>query len=172
MNLERSVRLVDPTLSFVDRRLAKLAALWLERATDGVPERAAFGPEVLHGLGLLPYVILVDVVPSVDGGVGGGGERFRYRLIGTEITAAVGRDVTGRYLDELYPPAIYEKRAEPLRWVLRERRPLRATDRLDMPGKEHLCYEALCAPVVNGGSVITVIMIAVVRFRPDPPGDA
>lgn len=47
-----------------------------------------------------------------------------------------------------------------------------ATDRLDMPGKEHLCYEALCAPLVNGGPVTTVIMIAVVRFRPDPPGDA
>src|SRR5262245_23618100 len=143
MVADHSGRIVDPGLAFVDPRLAKLAALWREHAQgERIPERGAFGPDALHALGVLPNVMLVEVVD--------GGARFRYRLVGTEITTTVGRDATGKFFDELYTPRTLKNRTESLRWVLRERRPLRTTDRLDVKGKEHIGYEALVAPLGNG----------------------
>ncbi len=43
---------------------------------------------------LLPHVQLIEVAE--------GGARFRYRLVGTELVAAFGKEYTGKYLDELY----------------------------------------------------------------------
>jgi hypothetical protein len=48
--------------------------------------------EPLHLRELLPWLWLVDVQREPP--------RFRYRLIGTELTRAMGRDLTGRWLDE------------------------------------------------------------------------
>jgi hypothetical protein len=158
MGADHSGRIVDPSLSFVDPRLAKLAALWTARAAGGhIPDRSAFGPETLHALGLLPNVMLVDVVD--------GGARFRYRLIGTEITTTVERDATGKFFDELYKPRTLKNRTESMRWVLRERRPLRTADHLDLQGKEYIGYEALVAPLANGDEIV-LILIAVVRAMP------
>jgi hypothetical protein len=156
MGVEHSGRIVDPTLAFVDPRLARLAALWLEQAQEGrIPARGAFGPEALHALGVLPNVMLVEVID--------GGARFRYRLVGTEITTATARDATGKFFDELYAPRTLKNRTAALRWVLRERRPLRTTDHLDVQGREHIGYEALVAPLGDGGSDIALLMIVMIR---------
>ena len=45
---------------------------------------------------LLPNVQMIDVI--------GNGARYRYRLIGTELVAAFGREYTGKFVDELLPP--------------------------------------------------------------------
>jgi hypothetical protein len=51
---------------------------------------------------LLPRVWMLDVVrPAL---------RFRYRLVGTSKVLTLGREVTGRWLDEVHP----EYRADPL----------------------------------------------------------
>jgi hypothetical protein len=44
---------------------------------------------------ILPNLQLIEVI---DRGV-----RFRYRLIGTALAEAYGRDFSGRYPDELFP---------------------------------------------------------------------
>jgi hypothetical protein len=164
MGADHSGRIVDPGLAFDDPRLARLAALWLERAgAGGIPERSALGPEVLHPLGLLPNVMLVDVID--------GGARFRYRLVGTEITAIAGRDATGKFFEEIYEPPALKHRTETLHWVMRERRPLRTADRLDAPGKEFIGYEALSAPLGNADGDIALIMVVMVRATP-PARDA
>lgn len=158
MDTDHRARIVDPTLAFVDPRLARLAALWREHAEgERIPERGAFGPETLHALGVLPHVMLVEVVD--------GGARFRYRLIGTAITTTVERDATGKFFDELYTPRTMKKATDSLQWVLRERQPLRTTDQFDVRGKEHIGYEALVAPLGNGGDEIALILIVMIRAK-------
>src|SRR5215470_15931847 len=141
---EEPSRIIDPTLAFVDPRLTRLVAYWQEQAKSGrVPDRAAFGPDVLHRLGLIANVVLHDVVD--------GGARFRVRLVASGLAATTGRDNTGRFLDEVYAPEVYESLAESMRWVLRERRPLRSHGTLALVGKEFIPYEAGIAPLANGG---------------------
>src|SRR5262249_4977641 len=132
-------------------------------AQDGrIPERSAFGPETLHPLGLLPNVMLVEVID--------GGARFRYRLVGTEITSTVGRDATGKFFDELYTPRTLKDRTAALRWVLRERRPLRTADHLDVRGKEYIGYEAFTAPLSGGSDDMVLVMVVMVRAAPETRG--
>jgi hypothetical protein len=149
-------RIVDPALSFVDARLATLVLYWREHAeSGGIPDRAAFGPDALHRLGLIANVVLFDVID--------GGARFRVRLVASGLTAMSGRDNTGRFLDELYPAETYEPIAESMRWALRERRPLRTRGTFALVGKEFIAYEAFTAPLTNGGADATMIITAVVR---------
>ena len=62
-------------------------------AAGTLPGRQHFDPLEIHPL--LPNIWLVDVVrPQL---------RFRYRLVGTRIAEAVGRDTTGMWLDEVHP---------------------------------------------------------------------
>ena len=44
---------------------------------------------------ILPNLQLVDVID--------GGARFRFRLVGTAVADAYGRDFTGEYPDEMFP---------------------------------------------------------------------
>jgi hypothetical protein len=57
-----------------------------------LPGRAALDPLAIAPL--LPNVMLIDVV--------GQPPRFRYRLIGTRMVDALGRDLTGQWLDEAH----------------------------------------------------------------------
>ncbi len=60
---------------------------------DGrLPGRPAFEPLVVPAL--LPHLVLIDVVDRPP--------RFRYRLIGTRMVDALGRELTGRWLDEAH----------------------------------------------------------------------
>lgn len=154
-------RVFDPELAFRDERLQRLAAHWREAARgapSGLPDRAAFGLETLHALGAAARAMLIDVVD--------GGARFRFRLIGTALTAIAGRDVTGRYFDEVYPPDVYEKFKHSLDWVVRERRPVRALDTFEFHNKEYIGYEAIVAPLAQGGSDVAIILIVAIDFEP------
>jgi hypothetical protein len=153
---EEARRAVDPTLAFVDARLRTLLAYWQERAKDGrVPDRTDFGPETLHRLGLVANVALHDVVD--------GGARFRVRLVASGLTAITGQDNTGRFFDEIYPPEVSGPIIETMRWTLHERRPMRSWGTLALVGKEFIAYEALTAPLTNGGPDIAMIITVVVR---------
>lgn len=56
-----------------------------------MPARRDFDPSEVPTL--LPHVQLVDLV---DG-------RYRYRLVGTELVRAFGRDYTGQFPDDMFP---------------------------------------------------------------------
>ena len=101
-----SQRMVLSSLpSSCDRRLLQLHDYWLSRAPgEGMlPGRQHFDP--LHIPALLPWVWMMDVQRSPL--------RFRYRLVGTEHVRVSGRDVTGRWMDEVHADAtkveIYEQ---------------------------------------------------------------
>lgn len=74
-------------------QIRDLYRYWVSiRPALGLPGRQHFDPvDIPH---LLPNLWLVDVV--------GRPMRFRFRLVGTRITAFSGRDSTGKWLDEVY----------------------------------------------------------------------
>jgi hypothetical protein len=72
-------------------RFRRLYDYWHEkRGTRAMPSRADITPLELKGV--LGWVLLLDVERTPL--------RFRFRLVGSEITTIRGMDLTGRYLDE------------------------------------------------------------------------
>ncbi|HWA50742.1 MAG TPA: PAS domain-containing protein [Dongiaceae bacterium] len=72
--------------------LKLLLDYWRRKKGDRVaPARADIDPAEIKPL--LPYVGMVDVQRAPL--------RFRYRLVGTEISQGYGFDLTGRHLDEM-----------------------------------------------------------------------
>jgi hypothetical protein len=73
-----------------------LSGLWRywqrKRAGRPLPSRADIDPMEIPAV--LPYVLLVE--RSDEG-------RFRYRLAGTAVVDAYGMELTGRYVDEVFP---------------------------------------------------------------------
>jgi hypothetical protein len=70
------------------KRVRRIFDYWRSKATGGqIPRRAAIDPTELADV--LSCLIIVEVV----------GDRFRYRLVGTEVAANAGSDFTGTFLD-------------------------------------------------------------------------
>jgi len=80
-----------------DRRLQQLYDYWrlLAPGEGLLPGRQHFDP--LHIPALLPWVWMIDVYRAPL--------RFKFRLVGTEHTRLSGRDVTGRWMDEVHRDA-------------------------------------------------------------------
>jgi len=74
-------------------KIRQLHDYWqrIRPASGKLPGRQNFDPLQIYAL--LPYIWLIDVIrPQM---------RFRYRLVGTRITEAVG-EPTGQWLDEVH----------------------------------------------------------------------
>lgn len=74
-----------------DPVLVGALAYWRAKRGDrAMPSRRDIDPVELRSL--LPHLQLIEIVA----------DRFRYRLIGTALVEAMGRDYTGRYPDDLF----------------------------------------------------------------------
>jgi hypothetical protein len=74
---------------------------WLSISPPGgLPGRQHLSP--LDIVSLLPRIWMLDVVRTPL--------RFRYRLIGTGETAAMGRELTGQWIDEAHPEFLTNRR--------------------------------------------------------------
>jgi hypothetical protein len=70
-------------------RVRRVFDYWCSKASQGqIPQRAAIDPTELADV--LSCLMIVEVI----------GDRFRYRLVGTEVAANAGGDFTGSFLDE------------------------------------------------------------------------
>lgn len=70
----------------------QLESYWRRKAEDRpMPSRSDIDPVEI--VPLLPYVVLTSIEREPF--------RVRYRLVGTQVVAQAGRDVTGCYLDQL-----------------------------------------------------------------------
>lgn len=101
-----------------------LAAYWRSKRGDRIaPSRKDIDPLEIPRL-LLPHVFMFDVI--------GGGDDFRYRLIGTEIVDGAGRDATGALISQLYrdSPDSLAAVIQILRRVMVEKRPLFVSGRM------------------------------------------
>lgn len=132
-----------------DGRLTRLLAYWSAKRGDRpAPGRGDLDP--LDIPDLLPIISLIDVLRDPL--------RFRYRLVGTAVVEAFGRDGTGRFVDDsLYgadAPAVFAS----FERIATEARPFRRRSRLHYTGSGWLVLEAIELPLVDEAGAVTMIL--------------
>jgi hypothetical protein len=144
-----------------NERIRKLHGWWQEacRGAGRLPSRKDFDPGALAAL--LPSVWMLDVAPPEP--------RFRYRLVGTQIVYALGRDPTGEWLDE--SPSRGERwfeAAARYRAVVMTRSP---AWRKGPPRFEHdarfTMVETIVLPMASDGATVDLLLNASVFFWQD-----
>lgn len=152
---------LDPGLNCRDRVLLALHRYWLRKRSDRTfPSRADIDPIEL--VEHLPNVVLIDVEREPL--------RLRYRLIGTAITQAMGRDSTGKYYDEIYPSEILEGIHQSFRWMIEHRLPLRTYGTAFYPSHDFYEYETLNLPLAANGEDIDMVLGGLVFHSVSGPG--
>jgi len=110
---------------------------------------------------LLPHLTLID---RVDG-------KLRYRLVGTEVTQAMGRDLTGSLVGNYVNPpeyaaailAIYER-------IFAEGQPIFTAGEYRSQAQTVHSVSRLIVPLgIDGGQVNMVLFTRVVRFQHNTP---
>lgn len=105
---------------------------------------------------LLPYMALAEIFE--DGSDLEQRRRYRWRLVGTHITTALDRDLTGAIVDEIYAEDDERIFSDALDWVIEEQKALRLTGTAQFAGKAWLGFEAVYLPLRQPcGSVNTVL---------------
>ena len=134
--------------------LRRLLDYWSELGdADRLPSRWQIDPAAIPQL--LPYITLVDVLGREPRG-------FRRRLIGTHITAATGRDNTGRTFDEIYAPEVAERMAEAYSAPVDRRRPVRVLGRGTRLDRTQTRYEAVYMPLASDGERVDMVLAGIV----------
>lgn len=128
--------------------LKRVRDYWLgikgDRAT---PQQADFALTDLADV--IPHMIIIDVVHQPV--------RLKFRLLGTFVTDLVGRNSTGRWIDEdLYPDNLEE-----IIWAYRHcaqtGRPLATEGPVDIAERDWTGSEVLMLPLSdNGGTVVQI----------------
>ena len=151
------------TSEFDDPRLNDIHRYWLAKYRNGrLPRRADIKPGELGSD--VRHVNLIDVLHAPL--------RFRHRLVGSAIIEWVGRDATGRMIDEsLYGPATEETIASLAR-VVATRRAFRRLERLDWNNQKWLMMESVELPLAgNDGRIEMILRGAVFRPGNEPLGE-
>ena len=106
----------DSTLDFGSEKLRQLHRYWDgKRAGRAMPARSDIDPTEIPAL--LPHIALI--------GVEKGPPRLYYRLIGTHIVEALGRDNTGKYFEEAFQGQMLEDITRVYDAVITSRAPIR-----------------------------------------------
>ena len=143
---------VDPA----SPRLRAFQAYWRGLAPEGVVAAYSAFDVVRVPRDLLPFLILLDVIED--------GRDFRYRVVGTGVVDAIGRDFTGETVSEYrhrHEPAAV---AEGYRQVCARRAPDLYTGTLESVGKEFIRYERLALPLAGDDGAVAYIL-ACFEFR-------
>lgn len=151
---------LDPELRWQDARLGQLLDWWTGHCDrlGHLPARRDFDPLLMRAL--LPYIYMVDVIDL--------GRRYRWRLIGTEITAMARRNSTGRYFDEIHDAAAYAEATASFAAVVSACRPQRSVGALSYLDRGFVTYEAMKVPLADDGRRIDMILgLAVIAPEPD-----
>ncbi|MCR9254847.1 MAG: PAS domain-containing protein [Alphaproteobacteria bacterium] len=137
----------DLTASIVHPKLLDLRA-YLDRIRDreALPNRRAFDPLEVPGLLGNLFVIKVE----------NGGLDFTYTLIGTNIVQTLGRDSTGKRVEDTF--AAGHPILEFYRHIARHRIPGRTYGQLRWVAKDFRDFESLMMPMVDDdGRVVKVV---------------
>ena len=139
-------------------RIAELYDYWrlITPAGRRMPGRQQFDPAAVPKL--LPWLRLYDVQRDPM--------RFRYRLVGTELVRVMGRDPTGKWLDETFPGVVGSYDYETLINIVGGR--IKAYSRgapILVVSKDYLLAERLTLPLSQDGGVVDMV-IAITVFHP------
>ena len=143
-----SVRCSMPYGYRADPILGGALAYWRKkRGSRSMPSRRDIDPVDVPTL--LPNLQLIEIV---------GGARFRYRLIGTALVQAFGRDYTGRYLDDLVQGPRAPVVTEVYNTVLTARKPVFLRSRYHTARDVDLIANRLYLPLSGDDSEVNMIL--------------
>lgn len=149
---------VDGDLPPCDERIAALLQYWRSIRPDSAkfPGRQHFDPVAIPKL--LPWIWLMDVQRAPL--------RFRFRVMGTEQTAFIGDDPTGRWVDERFPNLLtkityrhFVACAERGAMTYQSPLPVAHVD------KRYMSSERICLPMARNGHDIDMVL-AMSVFHP------
>ncbi len=115
-----------------------------------LPQPSAF--DILQVPKLFGHLHLVDVV--------GDPPRFRFRLFGTSISEIGGRDLTGRWVDDITPPAWSHDVQAAFAEALRLRRPCYSLRELDHAYKNVVLHRLAC-PMSSDGKTVDRLIVGI-----------
>jgi hypothetical protein len=157
LHSEQSSIVTDPDMSGLRSPvLREIYEFWSGlRSGDGLPSRSDFLPTDLS-VGLLPHVAIADVIKD------GGDLNFRWRLIGTHTTSNTGRDMTGRYFDEIYAGENYDELVSTYIWLVENAMPLRWQGNSQFVNKEWMMVEIVGLPLASDGRTVDKLLLGAV----------
>lgn len=141
---------------FAEPALYRLYSLWQSRRRDGaLPARADFDPlEMRYMLG---NICLIDVLRAPK-------LRFRYRLVGVNLAARTGADMTGYFVDEFPDPDYRALLLERCHDLTGNPRPL-ISRKNRVIGRRRYDYEAVWLPLASDGRNVDMLMAGQVYNR-------
>lgn len=135
-----------------DDRHRRGFAYWRSKAPEGrLPGRRDIDP--LDVPDLLPWLTLVDVVWEQER------LRLRCRLVGTEVVARFGRDITGLYAEQAYPEDYLAQALETYGAIIETRRPQLSRHQIPIEGREYAEYDRLILPLAADGDTVDMFVI-------------
>lgn len=142
-------------LAFDSGTLNELLAVWqTARGTRPLPMRSDFTARML--LHHLPNIAIVECVPEYASA-----HRYRFRLVGSGLTRYTG-ETTGKFLDEVIPPAFLESWSFAFDTVLALRMPLRFVSQFRSLALDYMTSESLAAPLCDAQGMPCAILSSVV----------
>lgn len=151
---------MEPTSFHVDglphQDLRELYAYWLANGgRTGIPLRSTLDPvDFKH---LLPRLAIIEVLKTADG------DRFRYRLAGTEIARQAGRDPTGKTFDDLYEGEYLAAAMATYTRIVKTGRPDFSERTFPLgEGAAHLRYNRIILPYSSDGAEVDQLVLLIV----------
>ncbi len=109
---------------------------------------------------LLAYVNLFDVVDHQ------GQLRFRFRLLGSAQADALGANLTGRFVDEVFEGRAAKPVLKAMLSVVNTRQPHHSEASIPLPDRAHVRFERTIFPLASDGWVVDMLIAAYV-FPPE-----
>lgn len=139
-----------PASLFTDEILRALWTYWsAKRGEAEIPSRSDIDPVEIPRL--LPHIQLVETIEP-DG-------RFRYRLCGTAIVEAYGRDLTGRFVEEAIPQHRHAVALRHYRLVRDTAQPIFARTQYESQRGAQIIANRLILPLRNCGPRVSMLLI-------------
>jgi hypothetical protein len=137
--------------------LSRLHAYWeSKRAGRLMPARRDIDMVEIDRA-VLPHIILHDIVR-----VPGARTRYRYRLIGTELVAMVGNDITNRFVDEVLSAEGGRHLADWLDAAVAAKKPLTLEMPVAVPDKGFRSGRRIVLPLSECGREANMLLCAMV----------
>jgi hypothetical protein len=119
-----------------------------KRGRRELPRRSDIDPTEIGKL--LPHLQLIEVV--------GGGARYRYRLVGTSLVTAFGREYTGKYLDELFTGDRLANAKRVYGMACSRRKPVFLRNRYSSMRDLEMVANRLYMPLSDDGAAVNMIL--------------
>ncbi|MBT3532263.1 MAG: PAS domain-containing protein [Rhodospirillaceae bacterium] len=147
----------DPDLNNLrSPALIEIYKFWLGLRTGAVlPARSDFHPTDLPP-NLMPHIAIADVIRN------GSDLRFQWRLVGTHITEGTGRDVAGRYFDDVYGGDNHDDLVAAYLRIARNGAPLRWHGDCQFVDKEWMMTEVVGMPLSENGRTVDKLFMGMV----------